>query len=128
MKEAEIPELVFDSGTKLEWGKLFAAGISKAMYVDSSMENEKRCYFNLTHRHLLLRNQFHSPPFITNLCLSMQNFYASQTQSAAADYGLKIKQSSSTAELLLLQYCISKVGKKKKKIFKLLKLFGTVLV
>lgn len=97
--------------------------------MDLGMENEKRCYVNLTDGNLLLRNQFHSPPFITNLCLSMQNFYASQTQSTAADYGLKIKQSSSTDELLLLHYCISEVGlKKKKKIFKLLKFFGTVLV
>lgn len=121
--------LVLIVGQNWNGENYLTAGSSREMYMDLGMENEKRCYVNLTDGNLLLRNQFHSPPFITNLCLSMQNFYASQTQSTAADYGLKIKQSSSTDELLLLHYCISEVGlKKKKKIFKLLKFFGTVLV
>lgn len=85
MREAEIPKLVFDSGTKLEGGKLFAASSSQETYMDSGMADEKRCCFNLISRHLLLRNQFQFPSFITNFSLSVQTFYISQTQSTAAE-------------------------------------------
>lgn len=113
MKEAEIPKLVFDSGTKLEGGKLFAASRSQETYRKSGMGDEKRYCFNLIGRHLLPRKQFQFPSFITIFPYQCKLFTSPRPKAPLqTDCEFKMKQSSSTAELLVFQYCVSEHAKK----------------
>lgn len=86
--------------------------------MDSGIGNEKRCWF---------RNQFQFPSFIASFSLSFLICSTSPrpTVQLQTDCEFKMKQSSSTAKLLLFQYCVSEHAKK---YFEDFYAFGTPLV